>query len=152
MQARSVGVDTREYAPCAPPRAIGSARRGEPHEERAAAGAVEVARDPVAALAAPVREALAADRLGERGGDTGRVHDAAPARWHDVGLGDSSGPEVDARYRPGPGSCRRGWASAPREARARGPAGSELKAGCKNRGADAGRRRLPEAEGEEVVR
>ncbi len=54
----------------------------------AAAGAVEVSRDPVAALAAAVRQVPPAHSLGakpKRGGDGSRVHDAAPARAvHDV--------------------------------------------------------------------
>ena len=127
------------------------ARAAEPHEERAPARAVEVARDPVAALAAAMREVLAADRLGakaERGGDAGRVHGAAPAGWHGVGMGDSSGPEIDAPIPAGPNSCRRRRAKHP--ARSAGARHGRQRARSrlqKEWGADAGRRRLPEAEG-----
>ena len=66
------------------------AGRAEANEERAPAGAVEVARDPVAALAPAVGEVVAADRLGalgERSGDGGRVHGAAPAdAMHGFGM------------------------------------------------------------------
>ena len=61
---------------------------GEADIERAPAGTVEVARDPVAALAPAVRQVLRADGLGvlaERGGDGGRVHGAAPWNARDYG-------------------------------------------------------------------
>ena len=62
------------------------AGRCEADEQRAPAGAVEVARDPVAALAAAVGKIVAAHRLGaapERGGDGGRVHGASPVDGKD---------------------------------------------------------------------
>ena len=52
----------------------GDAGTGEADEERAPAGAVEVAGDPIAAQLAAVRQVAPADRLGlqaERGGDAG---------------------------------------------------------------------------------
>ena len=76
----------------------------EPDIERAPAGAVEVARDPVAALAAAMGEIAPTDGLGlgaERGGDAGRVHGAAPTvAMHSIDMKDSSGLGGDTRYRP----------------------------------------------------
>ena len=61
----------------------GNARPGEADEERAPAGAVEVAHDPVPASAAALGQIAAADRIGpsaERRGDIGgRAHGAIPA-------------------------------------------------------------------------
>ena len=72
--------------------------------ERAAAGAVEVARDPVAPLPAVVGKIAAAHllgALGERGGDAGRVHGAGRAGRRAVMHGEppfiEDGP---FRYRP----------------------------------------------------
>ena len=113
--ARSVGARERwrmmsSRSPCSPVAASvnfpGVPGGLKPHVERAPAGAVEVARDPVAALATAVRQVLPAHGLGalaERGGDGCRVHGAAPAgaRCTNGAWRDSSGLGRTPRYRPG---------------------------------------------------
>ena len=95
-RARAVADDVEQVA-VLPRRGVGElprrAGRAKADVERAPAGAVEVARDPVAALAPAVRQVLPAHGLGakaERGGDGGRVHGAAPAgakhEWGMAGL------------------------------------------------------------------
>ena len=83
-RAQAMADDVEEVAVLAR-RGVGEFPRragaGEADVERAPAGAVEVARDPVAALAAPVRQVLPADGLGaarELGGDGGGIHGASP--------------------------------------------------------------------------
>ena len=111
---------------------------GEPDVERAAAGAVEVARDPVAALLAAMGEIAPADELGpgaERGGDVGRVHGAARRQGkHDIGMKDSSGLAGEHPIPAGLASRRRRTASGLREARARGRGASGLETGRKEKG------------------
>ena len=71
------------FAGCRVGPITGNARPGEADEERAAAGAVNVARDPVSALLAAPGQIVAANVFGPRAeccGDVGgRTHGAAPA-------------------------------------------------------------------------
>ena len=79
---------------------------GEADVEGAAAGAVQVARDPVAALPASVGEIAAANGLGARaegGGDGGRVHGAAPAGMGDMDTAGFSWLGGDTPIPAGPG-------------------------------------------------
>ena len=127
----------------------GRARPGEADVERAAAGAVEVARDPVAALAPAMGEIAPAHGLGpgaERGGDGGRVHGAARRQgMHGFGMKDSSGLAGEHPIPAGLASRRRRRTSGLREARARGPDRYGLESGSTRKGRRAkcrpGRRR-----------
>ena len=104
-------------------RGVGPAARDagtvETDEQRPPAGAVEIARDPVAALSSAMGKIAPADGLGlqaERRGDGGGVHGAAPAgrRKRDEWCGMRSLVQCirDARYRPASASRRRRRAGA----------------------------------------
>ena len=98
----------------------GHAGAAEADEERAPAGAVEIARDPVAAVLAAVREVAPADGFGvgaERGGDAGGGRRFV---LHAGLLPARAGRPIPAGLLSG----RRRRAGAPRIARARRPNGS----------------------------
>ena len=113
-------------SPCSPVAASvhlpGDAGRRQADEERAPAGAANVAGGPVAAVLAAVGEIAPADLLGARaegGGDGGGVHGAPPARMTapvKTGTTDRIGEHGSTslaaaggtpRSRPLSGSCRR---------------------------------------------
>ncbi len=97
----------------------GRAGSAQADEERTPAGAVEVAADPVAALAAAVGQILAANLLGARGerrgdGGGGRrivLHAKPPS----CGTPDTGRPSASGRRDgPGSGSAAREWGPTPR--------------------------------------